>query len=108
MSMMWPPHSVKMTSTPSFLSALATRLPPEILALSVTVFRASVGVTLTVPVPAILLLPRQLLYRAVAEHRREIANRMRAQFESVRECDSNQAKVTTIAPRAGTKTRAQN
>src|SRR5713101_2583470 len=97
MSMMWPPHSVKMTSTPSFLSALATRLPPEILALSVTVFGASVGVTLTVPVPAILLLPRQLLYRAVAEHRRECANRMRARFESVRECDSNQAKVTTIA-----------
>src|SRR5713226_3202878 len=101
MSMMWPPHSVKMTSTPSFLSALATRLPPEILALSVTVFGASVGVTLTVPVPAILLLPRQLLYRAVAEHRRECANRMRARFESGQSYNNR-------APRAGTKTRAQN
>src|ERR1700739_1256849 len=30
MSMIWPPHRVKMASTPSFLSALATRLPPEI------------------------------------------------------------------------------
>src|ERR1700730_2295047 len=30
MSMMWPPHSVKIVSTPSFLSALATSLPPEI------------------------------------------------------------------------------
>src|SRR5271163_2703782 len=30
MSIIWPPHSVKMASTPSFLSALATRLPPEI------------------------------------------------------------------------------
>src|SRR6266851_7105936 len=106
MSMMWPPHSVKMTSTPSFLSALATRLPPEILALSV---RASVGVTLTVPVPDILLLPRQLLDRAVAEHRRECANRMRARFESVRECDSNSGQsYNNRAPRAGTKTRAQN
>src|SRR5271169_1455039 len=28
--MIWPPHRVKMASTPSFLSALATRLPPEI------------------------------------------------------------------------------
>src|SRR5271170_2740075 len=28
--MMWPPQSVKMVSTPSFLSALATRWPPEI------------------------------------------------------------------------------
>src|ERR1700752_2371234 len=30
MSIIWPPHRVKMASTPSFLSALATRLPPEI------------------------------------------------------------------------------
>src|SRR5271165_984730 len=30
MSMMWPPQSVKIVSTPSFLSALATRWPPEI------------------------------------------------------------------------------
>src|SRR5579863_5964568 len=30
MSMIWPPQRVKMASTPSFLSALATRLPPEI------------------------------------------------------------------------------
>src|SRR5215467_16310976 len=29
MSMMCPPHSVKMVSTPSFLRALATRWPPE-------------------------------------------------------------------------------
>src|ERR1019366_10507768 len=29
MSMIWPPHSVKIVSTPSFLSALATRWPPE-------------------------------------------------------------------------------
>src|SRR6266403_5029166 len=28
--MMWPPHSVKILSTPSFLSALATSRPPEI------------------------------------------------------------------------------
>src|SRR6476646_3504987 len=27
--MMWPPHRVKMVSTPSFLSALATSRPPE-------------------------------------------------------------------------------
>src|SRR5918994_1726312 len=30
MSMMCPPHSVKMVSTPSFFRALATRCPPEI------------------------------------------------------------------------------
>src|SRR5882757_7477638 len=30
MSMMWPPHSVKIVSTPSFFSARATRCPPEI------------------------------------------------------------------------------
>src|SRR5271156_6326880 len=29
MSMMWPPHKVKMASTPSLLRALATRCPPE-------------------------------------------------------------------------------
>src|SRR5665213_329438 len=29
MSMIWPPQSVKMVSTPSFLSALATKCPPE-------------------------------------------------------------------------------
>src|SRR5580658_8043589 len=29
MSMMWPPHSVKIVSTPSFFSAFATRCPPE-------------------------------------------------------------------------------
>src|SRR5438132_156493 len=29
MSMMWPPQSVKMVSTPSFFRALATRWPPE-------------------------------------------------------------------------------
>src|SRR3569623_1885461 len=29
MSMMWPPHSEKIVSTPSFLSAFATRWPPE-------------------------------------------------------------------------------
>src|ERR1700733_12887279 len=29
MSMIWPPQSVKMVSTPSALSALATRWPPE-------------------------------------------------------------------------------
>ncbi len=29
MSMIWPPHSVKIVSTPSFFSALATRWPPE-------------------------------------------------------------------------------
>src|SRR5574341_2453650 len=28
--MMWPPQSVQITSTPSFLSALATKWPPEI------------------------------------------------------------------------------
>src|SRR6266496_1430049 len=31
MSMIWPPQSVQMTSTPSFLSALATRWPPEMI-----------------------------------------------------------------------------
>src|SRR5579859_709296 len=30
MSMMWPPQSVKMVSTPSFFRALATKWPPEI------------------------------------------------------------------------------
>src|SRR5258706_16383942 len=30
MSMIWPPHSVKIVSTPSFFSARATRCPPEI------------------------------------------------------------------------------
>src|ERR1700722_17808759 len=30
MSMMWPPQSVKIVSTPSLFSALATRWPPEI------------------------------------------------------------------------------
>src|ERR1700733_13408845 len=34
MSMMWPPHNVKMVSTPSFLSAFATRWPPETTAAS--------------------------------------------------------------------------
>src|ERR1700733_887225 len=34
MSMMWPPHNVKMVSTPSFLSAFATRCPPETTAAS--------------------------------------------------------------------------
>src|SRR5579863_8811110 len=29
MSMMWPPHRVKIVSTPSFLRAFATRWPPE-------------------------------------------------------------------------------
>src|SRR6266542_6343801 len=29
MSMMWPPHSVKIVSTPSLFSAFATRCPPE-------------------------------------------------------------------------------
>src|ERR1019366_2386926 len=34
MSMIWPPQSVKIVSTPSFLSALATRWPPETTLLS--------------------------------------------------------------------------
>src|SRR6516162_4054585 len=34
MSIIWPPQRVKMASTPSFLSALATRLPPEIFGLA--------------------------------------------------------------------------
>src|ERR1700689_2458389 len=34
MSMMWPPHNVKIVSTPSFLSAFATRCPPETTAAS--------------------------------------------------------------------------
>ena len=32
MSMMWPPHRVKIVSTPSAFSAFATRCPPEIVA----------------------------------------------------------------------------
>src|SRR5690348_4263666 len=41
--MIWPPHRVKMASTPSFLSALATRLPPEIFSLGRTAVPAAVS-----------------------------------------------------------------
>src|ERR687898_2776020 len=45
MSMMWPPHSVKIVSTPSFLSALAARWPPEMTLASVLLrCRVSVAV----------------------------------------------------------------
>src|ERR1700722_4690655 len=48
MSMMWPPQSVKIVSTPSFLSARATRWPPDIRAASLlfgrSVSSAVVGV----------------------------------------------------------------
>src|ERR1700679_1547588 len=40
--MMCPPHRVKMVSTPSFFSALATRWPPEI-TLASRIFRCSVS-----------------------------------------------------------------
>src|SRR5262245_24855347 len=42
MSMMWPPQRVKITSTPSFFRARATRCPPEMVpSLSVTSFPQS-------------------------------------------------------------------
>src|SRR6266446_6533550 len=57
MSMIWPPHSVKIASTPSFLSALATRLPPEIfwLASAATPGAALSDGLLTAPAMFILL-----------------------------------------------------
>src|SRR5580692_6934406 len=48
MSMMCPPHSVKIVSTPSFFKALATRCPPETtLASRVFFFSVSSAVVLT-------------------------------------------------------------
>src|SRR3989304_3928098 len=40
MSMMWPPHSVKIASIPSFFSALATRWPPEMVSAGSSVGRS--------------------------------------------------------------------
>src|SRR3974390_3146944 len=48
MSMMWPPQSVKIVSTPSFLSALATKWPPET-TLASRVFCFSVSSAVVVP-----------------------------------------------------------
>src|SRR5208282_3264981 len=59
MSMIWPPQSVKMASTPSFLSALATRLPPEIFWLASA---AALGAALSedlLAAPAMFILLRE-------------------------------------------------
>src|SRR5882762_6989256 len=54
MSMTWPPHRVKIVSTPSFLSALATKCPPE-MTLASRVFRLSVSSAVVVPLLSAVL-----------------------------------------------------
>ena len=64
MSMMWPPHSVKIVSTPSFLSARATRWPPE-MTLPLRSFLASVSreVSRSVIILFMFLAPNQFVFR---------------------------------------------
>src|SRR2546423_8450886 len=54
MSMMCPPHRVKMVSTPSFFSALATRCPPEMTS-ALRLFRLSVSSAVVVALPSVVL-----------------------------------------------------
>src|SRR6267378_8175673 len=54
MSMMCPPQSVKIVSTPSFFSALATRCPPE-MTLASRLFRLSVSSAVVVPLLSVVL-----------------------------------------------------
>src|SRR5882762_7237206 len=54
MSMMCPPHRVKIVSTPSFFSALATRCPPE-MTLASRLLRLSVSSAVVVPLLSVVL-----------------------------------------------------
>src|SRR6266436_6831261 len=54
MSMMCPPHRVKIVSTPSFFSALATKCPPE-MTLASRVLRLSVSSAVVVPLLSVVL-----------------------------------------------------
>src|SRR5580700_1568290 len=54
MSMMCPPHRVKMVSTPSFFRALATRCPPEMTSAS-RLLRLSVSSAVVVPLVSAIL-----------------------------------------------------
>src|SRR6266513_1905258 len=54
MSMMCPPHRVKMVSTPSFFSALATRCPPEMTS-ALRLFRLRVSSAVVVPRLSVVL-----------------------------------------------------
>src|SRR5918996_5890965 len=65
MSMIWPPHSVKIVSTPSFFRALAARWPPEMTLASVLrCFSVSVAVVDMIPLaPSRVRLARLLARR---------------------------------------------
>src|SRR6516162_9067529 len=82
MSMMWPPQSVKIVSTPSFFSALATRWPPEttsasrLLRLSVSsavvvpLFSAVFGAVSSIPASILELISATAAPWVAAAHRR--------------------------------------
>src|ERR671918_414114 len=66
MSMMWPPHSVKIVSTPSFRSALAARWPPEMTLASVLrCFSVSVAVLDMIPLASFSCRLARLLARRI-------------------------------------------
>src|SRR3984893_504356 len=79
MSMMCPPHRVKIVSTPSFFSALATRCPPE-MTLASRLFRLSVSSAVVVALLSVVLVAVssmdtsiQQLSAAVEARRRSVA-----------------------------------
>src|SRR5579872_674916 len=84
MSMIWPPQRVKMASTPSFLSALATRLPPEIFGLaSVAALSDEPSVDL-LAAPAMFILLREQFH--LAHFHGSIVTMERSGFQA---CEAN-------------------
>src|SRR5437016_9723851 len=76
MSMMCPPHRVKIVSTPSFLSALATRCPPE-MTLASRLLRLSVSSAVVVALLSVVLV-------AVSSMDASIRNKVRDGYDSRR------------------------